>query len=95
MSIVIGKLCGGEFKAGIKKTGEPYSFCNFALQTAKGNCFDSLPEIVSVPKEHIDSVRAKLLGLPLGSDLMCTVKTEKYGDRIVHNFQDWFSFPKN
>ena len=96
MQIMIGKLCGGIFKSGIKKTGEPYAFLNFALQTAKGNCFDDMPQTISVPKEKVDSVRAKLLSMPLGSDIMCSVTTEKRMDGgFVHNFQDWFQFPKN
>lgn len=98
MKIVMGKLAGGEFKEGVSKAGKSFCICNFVLSTASKNCFEALPETISVPQEMVGTVRNKLLGLPVGSFVCCQIETQKRftGDkeREISVFVDWFEMPQ-
>ena len=96
MKIIYGKLVGGRSLSGTSsKTGKPYNITNIVISTAKKNCFDGMPEVVSIPSAALTPENnQKLLNMPIGSDICISVETQSRNDGPDQQvFLDWFSLP--
>jgi hypothetical protein len=96
MKIVFGKLIGGRFLSGISsKSGKPYTICNVVIGTATKNCFESMPENISIPGDKVDYARNKLLSMPVGSDICISVESQPRSDGPDQQvFVDFFNMPQ-
>lgn len=96
MKIIIGKLVGGRSLSGTSsKTGKPYNINSIVIATAQKNCFEAMPEVVSIPQDRFTPAnQQKLLSMPIGADIAISVETQSRNDGPDQQvFIDWFSLP--
>ena len=96
MKIIMGKLVGGRSISGTSsKTGKPYNITNIVISTAQKNCFEAMPEVVSIPQDRLTPANhQKLLSMPIGAEVCISVETQSRNDGPDQQvFLDWFSLP--